>query len=48
MRSVLADMSLNRKEIHCKRVLGLDVYYTGEPPKAYFEVKDHTGHIGRK
>jgi hypothetical protein len=44
MKSTLAAMVFKNNEICCKRVMGLTVYYIGEPPKAFWEVVDHTGH----
>jgi hypothetical protein len=44
MKSTLAAMTFKNNEICCKKVMGLVVYYIGEPPKAFWEVKDQTGH----
>jgi hypothetical protein len=44
MKSTLAQMCFKNNEIYCKRLVGLTVYYIGEPPKAFWEVQDQTGH----
>lgn len=46
VRSALAFMVFKEKSVCCKRVLGLDVYYIGEAPQAFWDAKDHTGHKG--
>lgn len=46
VRSALAFMVFKEKSVCCKRVLGLDVYYIGEAPPAFWDAKDHTGHKG--
>jgi hypothetical protein len=39
VKSVLANMVFNNKEIGCERVLGLDVYYIGTPPREFYTLE---------